>query len=181
MIAFLLLYWKYIAVAALLAVACVSSFAYGFSTADQSWTLRYALAEAKAQNTARETEAAYRELERSAVEAAASRDAEYVASVKELRDENDDLRRRVDTGAVRLRVAAKCPAPGGVPNVSSAPGGGDAGGAELDASVRQDYFALREALGRMHETILALQAYARACHGLPDVNGDDGESEDDTE
>jgi prophage endopeptidase len=60
-------------------------------------------------------------------------------------NETNRLERAVANGTKRLRVKASCPA---VRADGTVPGGAVSGTAELDASVRQDYYALRRGLDR---------------------------------
>lgn len=60
-------------------------------------------------------------------------------------NETSALERAVADGTKRLRVKASCPA---VRADGTVPGGAVNGTAELDASVRQDYYALRRGLDR---------------------------------
>lgn len=74
--------------------------------------------------------------------------------------ENERLRRAVDTGGQRLRVNATCPASGSVPTAAGTARVADAGGAELAADARPDYFTLRDQLALSRQMILGLQQYA---------------------
>ena len=62
-------------------------------------------------------------------------------------NETSALERAVADGTKRLRVKASCPAVRADGTVS---GGAGSGTAELDASARQDYFALRRGLDRQY-------------------------------
>lgn len=82
----------------------------------------------------------------------------HAAELKRSQDENTALRDRVDTGAVRLRVAAKCPsAPARVPEAASAARVDDGAGAELDPAARPTYFALRAGIRACKLKVDALQ------------------------
>ncbi|WP_204126905.1 lysis system i-spanin subunit Rz [Pseudomonas ogarae] len=74
--------------------------------------------------------------------------------------ENERLRRAVDTGGQRLRVNATCPASGSVPTAAGTTRVADAGGPELAADARPDYFTLRDQLALSRQMILGLQQYA---------------------
>lgn len=60
-------------------------------------------------------------------------------------NETSALERAIADGTKRLRVKASCPA---VPADGTVPGGTVSGTAELDASVRSDYFELKRGLDR---------------------------------
>ena len=62
-------------------------------------------------------------------------------------NETSALERAVADGTKRLRVKASCPA---VPATGTFPGGAVSGTAELDASVRSDYFELKKGLDRQY-------------------------------
>lgn len=62
-------------------------------------------------------------------------------------NETSALERAVADGSKRLRVKASCPA---VPADGTVPGGAGEGTAELDASVRSDYFELKRGLDRQY-------------------------------
>lgn len=96
--------------------------------------------------------------ERVIVDAFAIIDAEQTAERTKAHEEITALRARVDAGAVRLRVAATCPA-AGLPE--AAPGAGLDHGtrAELAPDSRPDYFALRSGLTRLEKKLAA-------CRGL---------------
>lgn len=69
---------------------------------------------------------------------------EYKASKE---NETSALERAVADGTKRLRVKASCPA---VRTDGTVPGGAGEGTAELDASVRSDYWGLRRGLDRQY-------------------------------
>lgn len=76
---------------------------------------------------------------------------------KELQDARkqiNDLRDRERAGAVRLRVAANCPA---VPEAPPAPGVDNATGPELTDDARQAYFALRDGIAAVSAQLGACQ------------------------
>jgi prophage endopeptidase len=62
-------------------------------------------------------------------------------------NETSALERAVADGTKRLRVKASCPA---VRADGTVPGGAVSGAAELDASVRSDYFELKRGLDRQY-------------------------------
>lgn len=62
-------------------------------------------------------------------------------------NETSALERAVTDGTKRLRVKASCPA---VPADGTVSGGAVSGTAELDASVRSDYFELKRGLDRQY-------------------------------
>lgn len=107
--------------------------------------------------------AGLREAARVAGEMLAERDAIDQRNTTELTHaltENERLRRAVDTGGQRLRVNATCPASGSVPTAAGTTRVADAGGPELAADARPDYFTLRDQLALSQQMILGLQQYA---------------------
>jgi len=103
-----------------------------------------------------------REAARISGEMLADRDAIDFQRTQELShalNQNDDLRRSVDDGRQRLRLAATCstatPAQPGAGRVANA------GTAELTADARSDYFTLRNQLALSRQMILGLQDHVR--------------------
>jgi prophage endopeptidase len=103
-----------------------------------------------------------RETARISGESLAARDAIDLQRTQELShalNQNDDLRRAVDDGRQRLRLAATCStathAQSGAGRVA------DAGTAELTADARSDYFTLRNQLALSRQMILGLQDHVR--------------------
>jgi len=86
-------------------------------------------------------------------------DAKYTEELSRAKNEIDGLRAAVNDGAKRLRVKASCPTV--VPRAASSTGLDDAAGAELDSSVRQDYFSLRERVITTEKRLAGLQEYVR--------------------
>lgn len=74
-------------------------------------------------------------------------------------NQNDSLRRDVDDGRQRLRLAATCSTP--KPAQAGAGSVADAGTAELTADARSDYFTLRDQLALSRQMILGLQDHVR--------------------
>lgn len=72
------------------------------------------------------------------------------------REEVSRLRADVDSGAVRLRVAGRCPA-AGLPANPLVPGRTDPAAPELDTAARPAYFALRSGLTDTEKTLAACQ------------------------
>lgn len=107
-----------------------------------------------------------REAARISGEMLGERDAIDLERTTELNDainENQGLRRAVDTGRQRLRIAASCPAVA-VPTAAGASRVADAGTAELAADARPDYFTLRDQLALSKQMILGLQQHVlRVC------------------
>lgn len=95
------------------------------------------------------------------------RDIDHKAT-QELADaqaENARLAAAVAAGTQRLRIAASCPDTR-VPGTTTATGVDDAKTAELAASARQDYHALRQQLTTTEHALAGLQEYvARVCNG----------------
>lgn len=80
--------------------------------------------------------------------------------LERLKNENDTLRRSVASGAVRLRVAAVCPANTASPTPGSSVDSGTA--AVLDTVAEQDYFTLRDNIGQTETKLTACQDALKA-------------------
>ena len=109
-------------------------------------------------DTAQDEVASLREAARISAEKLAARDEIDLVRTQELnhaRTENLDLRRAVDAGRQRLRIAATCSADPGAGGLA------DAGTAELAADARPDYFTLRDQLALSKQMILGLQDHVR--------------------
>lgn len=94
-------------------------------------------------------------------------DAKGAKALKGAQDENDRLQRCIAAGTCGLRVnvvRSACPA-SDVPG-TAATGGVDSGtGIELAPAARQDYFTLRNALGRVGAKLDACQSSLRTLTG----------------
>lgn len=123
----------------------------GWRLATEISTMRENAANAVAQNV----EDA-RALQINQQRAIAEIDAARTKERSQAHDEINRLRARVDAGAVRLRIAARCPAPD-VPGTADGPGVDHGAGAELNAAARSDYFALRDGLARQSAKLTACQ------------------------
>ncbi|MCM7619821.1 lysis protein [Enterobacter vonholyi] len=86
----------------------------------------------------------------------AALDAKYTKELSDAKKTINDLRRAVDSGAKRLRIAATCP---GVPKAASAPGVDDAGAPELTPDARRNYFDHREGIEIVNKMILGMHEY----------------------
>ncbi|AXH50975.1 inner membrane spanin [Serratia phage Scapp] len=84
----------------------------------------------------------------------AALDSNYYQEWQNEKAKNDDLAYRVNRGTVGLRVKATCARP--------TTGVGDATPAELDATARQDYYALRQGITQSAKQIEALQAIVKS-------------------
>jgi len=103
-----------------------------------------------------------REAARISGEMLAAREEIDLQRTQELSDalnQNDGLRRDVNDGRKRLRLAATCST--AKPTQASAGGVADAGTAELTADARSDYFTLRDQLALSRQMILGLQDHVR--------------------
>lgn len=100
-----------------------------------------------------------REREQVLADAIAMIDADHTWEMRKAHEENDRLRGAVDAGAVRLRVAARCPDPdaAGLPRPAAGAGVDHGTGAELDPAARPAYFALRGGLNRKKAQLAACQ------------------------
>lgn len=88
----------------------------------------------------------------------AALDAKYTKELSDAKKTISDLRRDVDSGAKRLRIAATCP---GVPKATSATGVDDAGSPELTPDARRNYFDHRDGIATADKMIRGMQDYIR--------------------
>lgn len=88
----------------------------------------------------------------------AALDAKYTKELSDAKKTINDLRRDVDSGVKRLRVAATCP---GVPKATSATGVDDAGAPELTPDARRNYFDHRDGIATADKMIRGMQDYIR--------------------
>ncbi|HCT7629373.1 TPA: lysis protein [Citrobacter koseri] len=86
----------------------------------------------------------------------AALDAKYTKELADAKKTINDLRRDVDFGAKRLRIAATCP---GVPKTTSATGVDDAGAPELTPDARRNYFDHRDGIEVADKMIHGMQEY----------------------
>ena len=86
----------------------------------------------------------------------AALDAKYTKELSDAKKTINDLRRDVDSGAKRLRIAATCP---GVSKASSATGVDDAGTPELTPDARRNYFDHRDGIATADKMIRGMQEY----------------------
>ncbi|WP_159282192.1 lysis protein [Rahnella variigena] len=87
-----------------------------------------------------------------------SLDAKYTKELADAQKTIGDLRRDVDSGAKRLRVAATCPV---VRKTTTTGSVGDATGPRLTDSAERDYFTLRERINTITGQVKYLQDYIR--------------------
>lgn len=87
---------------------------------------------------------------------AAELDAKYTKELADAQNTIDQLRDDVTAGAKRLSVRAKC-----MPQASATGSVGDAGAAELDPAIEQDYYRLREMINQQDKQVRYLQDYIR--------------------
>lgn len=88
----------------------------------------------------------------------AALDAKYTKELADAQNTISDLRRDVDSGAKRLRVAATCT---GVRQATSATGVDAIAEPELTGAARRDYFTLRERIATVTKQLTGLQEYVR--------------------
>ena len=88
----------------------------------------------------------------------AALDAKYTKELADAKNTISDLRRDVDSGAKRLRVAATCP---GVSKATSATGVDDAGAPELTPDARRNYFDHRDGIATADKMIRGMQDYIK--------------------
>jgi prophage endopeptidase len=70
----------------------------------------------------------------------------YLAKIEESKNETDDLRGRVNSGATILRVKADCT----VPKTSTDTSGTITASPELTEDARQDYYSLRQGIAEVN-------------------------------
>ena len=88
----------------------------------------------------------------------AALDAKYTKELSDAKKTINDLRRDVDSGAKRLRIAATCP---GVSKATSATGVDDAGTPELTPDARRNYFYHRDGIATADKMIRGMQDYIK--------------------
>lgn len=88
----------------------------------------------------------------------AALDAKYTKELSDAKKTINDLRRDVDSGAKRLRIAATCP---GVPKATSSTGVDDAGATELTPDARRNYFDHRDGIATADKMIRGMQDYIK--------------------
>ncbi|WKI56507.1 lysis protein [Klebsiella pneumoniae] len=88
----------------------------------------------------------------------AALDAKYTKELSDAKKTINDLRRDVDSGAKRLRIAATCP---GVPKATSSIGVDDAGAPELTPDARRNYFDHRDGIATADKMIRGMQDYIK--------------------
>ncbi|GKP39356.1 TPA: lysis protein [Klebsiella pneumoniae] len=88
----------------------------------------------------------------------AALDAKYTKELSDAKKTINDLRRDVDSGAKRLRIAATCP---GVSKATSATGVDDAGAPELTPDAQRNYFDLRDGIATADKMIRGMQDYIK--------------------
>lgn len=150
--------WVRIALAGALLAA-----AFGAGWAVNGWRLdstyeaerTEALAESR-----RQLQAAINERDALAVKLNDANDA-HLKQFQEAQNETTRLRDATATGAVRLRVAAKCSAVAELPQAASSARVDDGAGAELAAPARQAYFTLRDGINAVESKLSACQEELR--------------------
>lgn len=88
----------------------------------------------------------------------AALDAKYTKELSDAKKTINDLRRDVDSGAKRLRIAATCP---GVPKATFSTGVDDAGAPELTPDARRNYFDHRDGIATADKMIRGMQDYIK--------------------
>lgn len=135
-------------------------FAAGWTAQGWRWQAKYADRESEHQAEVISAAALGQERERVLADAFALIDATHTKEREAARAENDRLRADVERGAVRLRVAARCPSVLSAPGIGA--GLGDGAAAELAADARPDYFALRAGIVGQRTQLMACQDALRA-------------------
>jgi prophage endopeptidase len=88
----------------------------------------------------------------------AALDAKYTKELSDAKKTINDLRRDVDSGAKRLRIAATCPS---VSEATSATGVDDAGTPEITPDARRNYFDHRDGIAIADKMIRGMQDYIK--------------------
>ena len=86
----------------------------------------------------------------------AALDAKYTKELSDAKKTINDLRRDVDSGVKRLRIAATCP---GMSKATSATGVDDAGAPELTPDARRNYFDHRDGIETVNKMIYGMHEY----------------------
>lgn len=151
------------------AVLAVGLFWLGWTVNGWRWASRVEAADnERAEQFEKRLKAAIDERDALAAKLKSSDDA-HAAQMEQKQNEVTNLLDRVNSGAVRLRVAAKCPAatPAGMPAAASSPGLDDDARAELDPAARPAYRTLRAGIERCKVKIDALQEQLRLITNSP--------------
>lgn len=88
----------------------------------------------------------------------AALDAKYTKEMADAKNTISNLRRDVESGAKRLRVAATCP---GGRKTTATPGVDDAGAPELTPDARRNYYDHRDGIATVDKMIRGMQDYVR--------------------
>jgi len=88
----------------------------------------------------------------------AALDAKYTKELADAKNTISNLRRDVESGAKRLRVAATCP---GVRQTTATPGVDDAGAPELTPDARRNYYDHRDGIVTVDKMIRGMQDYIK--------------------
>lgn len=88
----------------------------------------------------------------------AALDAKYTRELADAKNTISNLRRDVESGAKRLRVAATCP---GVRQTTATPGVDDAGAPELTPDARRNYYDHRDGIVTVDKMIRGMQDYIK--------------------
>lgn len=86
----------------------------------------------------------------------AALDSKYTRELADAKNTISNLRRDVESGAKRLRVAATCP---GVRQTTATPGVDDAGAPELTPDARRNYYDHRDGIVTVDKMIRGMQEY----------------------
>ncbi|ELH8606632.1 lysis protein [Enterobacter asburiae] len=86
----------------------------------------------------------------------AALDAKYTKELSDAKKTINDLRRDIDSGAKRLRIAATC---NNVRKATGPTGMDDATGPRLTQSAQRDYFILRERIEVITRQLAGIQSY----------------------
>jgi prophage endopeptidase len=135
-------------------IAAAVAFGCGWGT--NGWRLDAAYQakdNARLQAVAIQRDAAMADLEKLTAELSENNDT-HTAQLKKVQNENNTLRNRISAGAVSLRVAATCPQQAKEPTSASVDNGTRP---ELDATVRPDYYALRDGINQVTAQLGACQ------------------------
>ena len=114
--------------------ACAAFFyARGFTASETQWALREARRTAQEASAAVTLSESRRQREAGTASAVAAIDRHYQEEISHANEENQRMQRALATGAVRVRIAARCDAARGLPAPAAGTGLGDGSQtAELD-------------------------------------------------
>lgn len=139
-------------------VIAVSSYFFGSSVKNDEWLAKWNEREATLHRQYADSLEQSAERERVLQDALHIVDAQGTQELRKHEQEVNSLRADLDAGRKRLRIAATCPRQESLPGSPASSSVDNRTGAELDASARQDYLALRGGINRTETKLRACQS-----------------------